>query len=73
MKSDKGFMSEWVIFHNPRCSKSRQALALLQERGIQPKVIDYLKRHSLYRGAGSTASAAGYWTQESSPHEGRKI
>ena len=31
------------IFHNPRCSKSRAALALLQERGVELTVIDYLK------------------------------
>ncbi len=31
------------IFHNPRCSKSRQALALLQERGIDPEIIRYLE------------------------------
>lgn len=30
------------IYHNPRCSKSRQTLSLIQERGIQPKVIEYL-------------------------------
>jgi arsenate reductase len=29
------------IFHNPRCSKSREALALLQERGVALEVIDY--------------------------------
>lgn len=32
-----------TIYHNPRCSKSRQTLALLQERGIEPIVIEYLK------------------------------
>ena len=32
-----------TIFHNPRCSKSRQTLQLLQDRGIQPQVIEYLK------------------------------
>ncbi len=31
------------ILHNPRCSKSRQTLALLHERGIEPEVIEYLK------------------------------
>ncbi|WP_369601810.1 arsenate reductase (glutaredoxin) [Hahella sp. SMD15-11] len=31
-----------TIYHNPRCSKSRQTLSLLEERGIQPKVIRYL-------------------------------
>ena len=32
-----------VIYHNPRCSKSRAALQLLQERGIEPQIIEYLK------------------------------
>lgn len=31
------------IYHNPRCSKSRQTLALLQEQGIEPTVVEYLK------------------------------
>lgn len=30
------------IYHNPRCSKSRQTLALLEERGIEPEIILYL-------------------------------
>ncbi len=32
-----------TIWHNPRCSKSRQALALLRERGVDPRVVEYLK------------------------------
>ena len=35
-------MSEVTIYHNPRCSKSRQTLELLGERGISPKVVRYL-------------------------------
>lgn len=31
-----------LIYHNPRCSKSRGALALLEERGITPEVVRYL-------------------------------
>tara|TARA_Y100001956_G_scaffold46695_1_gene45401 strand:+ start:206 stop:550 length:345 start_codon:yes stop_codon:yes gene_type:complete len=31
-----------VIIHNPRCSKSRQTLALLEEKGIEPQVVKYL-------------------------------
>lgn len=31
------------IYHNPRCSKSRQTLALLEEKGITPDVIKYLE------------------------------
>ena len=30
------------IYHNPRCSKSRQTLALLQSKGLEPEVIEYL-------------------------------
>jgi len=31
------------IYHNPRCSKSRQTLALLEERGISPDIVLYLE------------------------------
>lgn len=31
------------IFHNPRCSKSRQTLELLQQKGIEPEIIRYLE------------------------------
>lgn len=33
----------FTIYHNPRCSKSRQTLELLKSHGIEPKVIEYLK------------------------------
>ena len=36
-------MSKVTIYHNPRCSKSRQTLALLQGRGQEPEVVEYLK------------------------------
>ena len=32
-----------TIFHNPRCSKSGQTLALLEENGVQPIIREYLK------------------------------
>jgi arsenate reductase (glutaredoxin) len=32
-----------TIYHNPRCNKSRQALALLEARGIAPRIVEYLK------------------------------
>ena len=35
-------MSDVTIYHNPRCSKSRQTLALLNERGIAPNIVRYL-------------------------------
>ena len=34
---------EFVIYHNPRCGKSREVLALLQQHGIEPWIIEYLK------------------------------
>ena len=36
-------MSEFTIYHNPRCSKSRTTLALLEEKGIEPEVVLYLE------------------------------
>lgn len=32
-----------TIYHNPRCSKSRQALDLLQDKGIEPRIVKYLE------------------------------
>jgi len=31
-----------TIYHNRRCMKSRQTLSLLQEKGYEPKIVDYL-------------------------------
>jgi arsenate reductase len=35
-------MREVTIYHNPRCSKSRATLALLEEHGVTPNVVEYL-------------------------------
>ncbi len=32
-----------IIYHNPRCSKSRQTLALIEEKGIEPTIVKYLE------------------------------
>jgi len=32
-----------IIYHNPRCSKSRQTLELLRQNKIEPQVVEYLK------------------------------
>jgi arsenate reductase len=37
-------MPEITIYHNPRCSKSRQTLELLQENNISPEIILYLEK-----------------------------
>lgn len=31
-----------TIYHNPRCSKSRQTLALIEEKGVTPDIVEYL-------------------------------
>lgn len=36
-------MSDVTIYHNPRCSKSRQTLALLEENGVTPTIVKYLE------------------------------
>lgn len=33
-----------TLYHNPRCSKSREALKLLQERGVEPEIVLYLEQ-----------------------------
>jgi arsenate reductase len=35
-------MTKATIYHNPKCSTSRNVLALLRERGIEPTIIEYL-------------------------------
>ena len=32
-----------TIYHNPRCTKSRETLALLEKKGVKPTIIEYLK------------------------------
>ena len=36
-------MTHATLYHNPRCSTSRQALELLRERGVEPTIVEYLK------------------------------
>ena len=36
-------MTDLTLYHNPRCSKSRGALELLEARGLQPNVVRYLE------------------------------
>lgn len=43
MSGKKKPTSEVTIYHNPRCTKSRQTLALLKEQGVEPTVVEYLK------------------------------
>jgi len=58
-------MSEITIYHNPACGTSRNTLALLREKGVEPTVVEYLKTgwtkpqlESLFAKMGVTAHEA---------------
>ena len=36
-------MATITLYHNPRCSKSREALQLLKDRGFEPTIVEYMK------------------------------
>ncbi|MEO8426774.1 MAG: arsenate reductase (glutaredoxin) [Verrucomicrobiota bacterium] len=40
----KPMQQQVTIYHNPKCSKSRQALSLLRANGVEPELIEYLKQ-----------------------------
>lgn len=52
------------IFHNPRCSKSRQALELLTERGIEPEIIRYLETPPTEQELSDILEALGHQPRE---------
>ncbi|MFP8966088.1 arsenate reductase (glutaredoxin) [Pokkaliibacter sp. CJK22405] len=60
-------MSRPVLLHNPRCSKSREALALLQEKGVEFEVREYLKdplsRDELHQLAEKLGAPVKDWTR----------
>lgn len=35
---------KFIIYHNPRCTKSREALDRLRAKGVEPKIVEYLKQ-----------------------------
>lgn len=57
-------MSEIQIYHNPRCSKSRETLALLQEQGIEPVVVEYLKNPPSAKDLSAVISKLGITPRE---------
>ena len=52
------------IYHNPRCSKSRQTLKLIQEAGREPEVIEYLNSPPSTRELGQILTKLGITPQE---------
>ena len=52
-------MADCVIYHNPACGTSRNTLALLREKGVEPKVVEYLKAGWTQAQLTSLAARAG--------------
>ena len=48
------------IYHNPRCSKSRDTLSLLKSNGVDPDVVLYLKRRRMPRPCASFCTCWGW-------------
>jgi arsenate reductase len=42
-EAPKAAVMKVKIYHNPRCSKSRETLQLLHDKGIEPEIVEYLK------------------------------
>ena len=53
------FMSV-TIYHNPRCSKSRETLNLLQSKNIEPSVVEYLKTPLSHQQISTLVSQLGF-------------
>ena len=52
------------IFHNPRCSKSRQTMQLLESSGVTPDIIEYLKQPPSYEDLVETLELLGLEPRE---------
>lgn len=52
-------MAGVVIWHNPRCSKSRETLALLRAQGVEPEILNYLETPPTARAIRAAAKALG--------------
>ncbi len=61
------------IFHNPRCSKSRQTLELLTERGIEPEIIRYLETPPTEQILEDILERPGHRPQRADANEGKGI
>jgi len=61
-----------TIFHNPRCSKSRETLKLIEARGFKPKIVEYLRTRHRPPSSNpfSRSSASSPKTPASSPANG---
>ena len=52
------------IYHNPRCSKSRQTLKLIQDAGVEPEIVEYLNTPPSTRELGQLLKKLGMEPRE---------
>ena len=52
-------MSKVTIYHNPRCTKSRETLALLKDKGVEPEIVEYLKNPPSQKDLGAILKKLG--------------
>jgi len=57
-------MASATIYHNPRCSKSRQTLAILEEQGLETDIVLYLENPPNAKTLGKLLSMLGYEPRE---------
>lgn len=57
-------MSKFKIYHNPRCSKSRQTLEILNEKGVEVEIVEYLKTPPSAEELAGVISALGVTPQD---------
>lgn len=57
-------MTQATIYHNPRCSKSRETLALLEQQGCDISVVEYLKNPPTAKEIGDILSKLGLSARE---------
>ena len=57
-------MANITIYHNPRCSKSRESLALLEQNGVKPAVMLYLNTPPTIHALGSIIQKLGISPRE---------
>lgn len=57
-------MSKYKILHNPRCTKSRNALKLLEEKNLKPEIIEYLDNPPSATKIKEVLKSGGYEAQD---------
>lgn len=57
-------MSEVIIYHNSRCSKSRQTLQLLRDHQVEPRIVEYLKEVPTVEGLSALITLLGLSVRE---------